>query len=199
MADIVPLTKKDAAEQARLIHEATQIFFETANIKVFESLSASRCVLSTLVRALPRNRSSLFPSSRRRERGRNWLFGRLHRQLLGGRANHYRRHLVLHASFLLRAPGLSFPFPYQCEARTSGTGCRTASSCALLPALPGAGLARHSCRNRPEIARRRLLPGMRVRTSRRSGGRLRPCPSRLRHSCAVNWPNRDPIAAQAEQ
>ena len=40
MADIIPLTGKDTVEQARLIHEATQIFFETANIKVFESLSA---------------------------------------------------------------------------------------------------------------------------------------------------------------
>ena len=40
MADIIPLTGKDGAEQARLIHEATQIFFETAHIKVFESLSA---------------------------------------------------------------------------------------------------------------------------------------------------------------
>ena len=40
MADIVPLTWKDAAEQSRLIYEATQIFFETANLKVFETLSA---------------------------------------------------------------------------------------------------------------------------------------------------------------
>ena len=40
MADIIPLTGKDSAKQVRLIHEATQIFFETANIKVFESLSA---------------------------------------------------------------------------------------------------------------------------------------------------------------
>jgi GNAT superfamily N-acetyltransferase len=39
VADIIPLTEKDAAERARLIHEATQIFFETANIKVFESQS----------------------------------------------------------------------------------------------------------------------------------------------------------------
>ena len=40
MADIIPLTEKDAVEKARLIHEATQIFFETAHIKVFESLPA---------------------------------------------------------------------------------------------------------------------------------------------------------------
>ena len=40
MADIIPLTEKDAGEKARLIHEATQIFFETANITVFESLPA---------------------------------------------------------------------------------------------------------------------------------------------------------------
>lgn len=35
MADILPLSETDA-EQVRLIHEAAQIFFETANIKVFE-------------------------------------------------------------------------------------------------------------------------------------------------------------------
>jgi GNAT superfamily N-acetyltransferase len=40
VADIIPLIDKDAAERARLVHEATQIFFETANIKVFESVSA---------------------------------------------------------------------------------------------------------------------------------------------------------------
>ncbi len=37
MADILPLTEKDAAERVRLVGEATQIFFETANIKVFDS------------------------------------------------------------------------------------------------------------------------------------------------------------------
>jgi GNAT superfamily N-acetyltransferase len=40
VADIIPLTETDAAERARLIQEATQIFFETAHIKVFESPSA---------------------------------------------------------------------------------------------------------------------------------------------------------------
>jgi GNAT superfamily N-acetyltransferase len=40
VTDVSPLTKKDAAERARLIHEATQIFFETANIKAFESAAA---------------------------------------------------------------------------------------------------------------------------------------------------------------
>ena len=40
MADILPVTEKDTAEGSRLIREATQIFFETANIKVFESLLA---------------------------------------------------------------------------------------------------------------------------------------------------------------
>jgi len=40
VADIIPLTGKDTVEQARLIREATKIFFETANIKVFESQSA---------------------------------------------------------------------------------------------------------------------------------------------------------------
>jgi GNAT superfamily N-acetyltransferase len=40
VADILPLTEKDTAEGSRLIREATQIFFETANIKVFESLPA---------------------------------------------------------------------------------------------------------------------------------------------------------------
>jgi GNAT superfamily N-acetyltransferase len=39
VADIVPLTETDATERARLIREATQIFFETAHIKVFESPS----------------------------------------------------------------------------------------------------------------------------------------------------------------
>jgi GNAT superfamily N-acetyltransferase len=37
VADILPVTGKDTAEDARLIREATQIFFETAHIKVFES------------------------------------------------------------------------------------------------------------------------------------------------------------------
>ena len=45
MADIIPLTEKDAADRARLIHEATQIFFETANIKVFEFAVGARGVL----------------------------------------------------------------------------------------------------------------------------------------------------------
>jgi len=40
VADILPVTEKDTAEGSRLIREATQIFFETANIKVFESLPA---------------------------------------------------------------------------------------------------------------------------------------------------------------
>jgi GNAT superfamily N-acetyltransferase len=40
VADILPVTGKDAAEGSRLIREATQIFFETANVKVFESPSA---------------------------------------------------------------------------------------------------------------------------------------------------------------
>ena len=40
MADILPVTGTDTAERSRLIREATQIFFETANIKVFESPSA---------------------------------------------------------------------------------------------------------------------------------------------------------------
>jgi GNAT superfamily N-acetyltransferase len=40
VADILPVTEKDTAERPRLIREATQIFFETANIKVFESPSA---------------------------------------------------------------------------------------------------------------------------------------------------------------
>ena len=40
MADVSPLTNKDAVEQVRLIHEATQIFFETAHIKVFETMPA---------------------------------------------------------------------------------------------------------------------------------------------------------------
>jgi GNAT superfamily N-acetyltransferase len=40
VADILPVTAMDTAEGSRLIREATQIFFETANIKVFESASA---------------------------------------------------------------------------------------------------------------------------------------------------------------
>ena len=40
MADILPVTAMDTAERSRLIREATHIFFETANIKVFESPSA---------------------------------------------------------------------------------------------------------------------------------------------------------------
>jgi GNAT superfamily N-acetyltransferase len=40
VADILPVTAMDTAEGSRLIREATQIFFETANIKVFESPSA---------------------------------------------------------------------------------------------------------------------------------------------------------------
>ena len=40
MADILPVTEKDTAEGSRLIREATQIFFETGSIKVFESPSA---------------------------------------------------------------------------------------------------------------------------------------------------------------
>ncbi len=39
MADILPLTEAEASERARFISEATQVFFETANIKVFESSS----------------------------------------------------------------------------------------------------------------------------------------------------------------
>jgi len=37
VADVLPLAEKDAAERARLVGEAAQIFFETAHIKVFDS------------------------------------------------------------------------------------------------------------------------------------------------------------------
>jgi len=37
VADVLPLTEKDAAERARLVGEATRIFFETAHTKVFDS------------------------------------------------------------------------------------------------------------------------------------------------------------------
>lgn len=40
MADILPVTEKDTAERPRLIREATQIFFETASVQVFDSPAA---------------------------------------------------------------------------------------------------------------------------------------------------------------
>jgi GNAT superfamily N-acetyltransferase len=40
VADILPLAETGATDRARLIGEATEIFFETANIKVFESPSS---------------------------------------------------------------------------------------------------------------------------------------------------------------
>ena len=152
MADILPVTEKDTAERSRLIREATQIFFETAKHQGLRIRRRPRRLLSNAGSGITSTTDpALFPSSPGRERRGDRLSGRLPRQFLGSERESLSA--TSHSTRPLSAPRSGiYPSHFHINVKPGhqGTGRGPASHRALLQALPGPGLARHSRRRRAQ-------------------------------------------------